>query len=92
MDPGSIALFIPIVGIVMGTILVAIPVLGWTARYAMKPLTESKGSDEKLEIMGERMQLIEQQISSFESELHRVAEAQEFQGQLLGTDADDAQA
>jgi len=38
------------------------------------------------------MQLIEQQISSFESELHRVAEAQEFQGQLLGTDADDAQA
>jgi len=92
MDPVSVGAFIPIVGIVMGCIVVSIPLLGFTVRYAMKPFAESmatlrgaKGSEEKLQIMGQRMQLMEQQVASFESELHRVSEAQEFQGKLLGS-------
>jgi hypothetical protein len=97
MDPGTIAVFIPIVGIVMGCILLSIPLLGFTVRYAMKPFAESmatlrgaKGAEEKLQIMGQRMQLVEQQIAGFESELHRVSEAQEFQGKLLGAKAEAA--
>jgi hypothetical protein len=90
MDPGSIALFIPIVAIIMGTILLAIPVLGWAVRYAMKPLADTKGSEEKLEIMGQQLQLIEQQISNFEAELHRLSQGQEFHDKLLGGDERDA--
>jgi hypothetical protein len=81
---------IPIVGIVMGCLLMSIPLLGFTVRFAMKPFAESmaqmrnaKGSEEKLEIMTQRFQLLEQQMAGFESELHRISEAQDFQDKLL---------
>ena len=90
MDPATIGVFIPIIAIVMGCLLLSIPLLGFTVRFAFKPFAESmatlrgaRGSEEKLEIMNQRFQLLEQQLAGFESELHRISEAQEFQDKLL---------
>jgi hypothetical protein len=82
--------WVPIVGIVMGTLCFLIPISLITLRFAIKPIAEAVAqvraggaAQEELSIMKDRMALFEQQLSGVESELHRLSEAQEFQAQLL---------
>lgn len=82
--------WVPIVGIIMGTLTVLIPVTLVTLRFAIKPIAEAVAqmraggaSQEELAIMRQRLALLEQQLSGVESELGRVSEAQEFQEKLL---------
>lgn len=78
-----------IVAVIMGVSIVLIPVIGLTARYALKPLVDSlgtffqnKGVEENVKILERRMSLLEQQIESMDGSLRRMAEKAEFDEQL----------
>lgn len=78
-----------LVAVIMGISLVLIPVLGITARYALKPtvealmtLFENRNTDESMRILERRVALLEQQVEILETGQHRLQEAQEFRKQL----------
>ena len=78
-----------LLGTFMGISIVLIPVLGITARFALKPTVEAlsrffdkKGSDEAISILERRMALMEQQLESIESNVLRLAETSEFDQKL----------
>lgn len=78
-----------LLAVFMGISIILIPVLGLTARFALKPTVEavtkffeSRGSDESVSILERRMALMEQQIESIESNVRHLVEIGEFQNQL----------
>lgn len=80
-----------IVAIVMGMSLFLIPVIGLTARFALKPTVEAlsrffegRGQDESMKIMERRLALLEQQIDVLEGAVRRVEEVAEFDSRLRG--------
>ena len=82
--------WVPIVGIVMGTLTVLIPLSLITLRYAIKPIAEAVtqmrsggASQEQLAVMQQRLALLEQQFGGLETEVTRIGEAQDFQTELL---------
>lgn len=83
-----------LVATIMGISIVLIPVIGVTARFALKPtvealskLFEHKGLDETVGIMDRRMALMEQQIESMEHSVRRLTEVAEFHQQLRSGDS-----
>jgi len=63
-----------------------VPVIGLTARFALKPIVEAlsrffgkKGSDEAVSILERRMALMEQQL---ESSVQRIADTADFDHNL----------
>jgi hypothetical protein len=88
---------VPIIGIVMGSLTVMIPVSLVALRFAIKPIAEAiaitrsgGASQEQLTIMEKRLALLEQQMSGVDSEVSRLAEAVDFQDRLLKADAGDS--
>jgi hypothetical protein len=90
MDHGTIALMIPILGIV----LLMIPVVGLTARFALKPIVESMvrlressgsaaASNDVLALQ-QRVAVLEQQLQGMESTVQHLAEVKQFDRQLSG--------
>ena len=78
-----------LLSVFMGTSIVLIPVLGITARFALKPTVEAlsrffdkKGSDEAVSILERRMALIEQQLESIEGNVQRLVETADFDRKL----------
>jgi hypothetical protein len=78
-----------VVGMILGTAIVLVPLIGFTARYALKPLAESlsrlkqsRESEESVRILERRMQLIEQQLEAMDTTMTRLAEAAEFHHEL----------
>ena len=78
-----------LLGVFMGTSIVLIPILGITARFALKPTVEAlskffdkKGSDEAVSILERRMALMEQQLESIESNVQRLVETADFDRKL----------
>ena len=78
-----------LLAVFMGISIVLIPVIGITARFALKPTVEAfsrffdkRGSDESISILERRMSLIEQQVESIESGVQRLVEASEFEQKL----------
>ena len=78
-----------IVAVIMGVSIVLVPVIGLTARFALKPLVESmghffqaKGVEENVRILERRMVLLEQQLESMDASLRRLAEVAEFNDEL----------
>ena len=78
-----------IIATIMGISIVLIPVIGLTARFALKPLTESlghffqsKGVEESVRILERRMSLMEQHLESIENSLQRLNEAADFHREL----------
>ncbi len=78
-----------LVAVVMGISVVLVPVIGLTARFALKPTVEalskffeSKGQEEALAILERRQALLEGQIEQLDGALRRLSEAQEFDRQL----------
>jgi len=78
-----------LLAVFMGISIVLIPVLGITARFALKPTVEAlsrffdkKGSDEAVSILERRMALIEQQVESIDSNVKRLVETAEFDQKL----------
>ena|SRR3989304_1983069 len=87
-----------IVAIVMGMLVVLIPIAGLTARFAIKPITESLARLRQGNMDRQTVELLERRMSLLEQELHgmggmredvsRLLEEVEFQRQLKapGTD------
>jgi hypothetical protein len=78
-----------LVAVIMVFSIVLIPVLGLTARFALKPTIEAlsrffeqKGVEETVRILERRVGLLEQQMEHIEGHVERVSEVQEFDQQL----------
>ena len=78
-----------LLAVFMGISIVLVPVIGWTARFALRPTVEAlsrffdkKGSDEVVSILERRMELMELQLESIESSVQRIAETAEFDEKL----------
>ncbi len=78
-----------LLAVFMGVSIVLVPIIGLTARFALKPTVEAfsrvfdkRGSDEAISIVERRMALIEQQLESIESSVQRFAETADFDQQL----------
>ena len=74
-----------LVAVIMGISVVLVPVIGLTARFALKPTVEAlsrvfdkRGLDDSVAILERRMALLESQMESMESSMRRIAEASEF--------------
>ena len=83
---------IPIVAIVMGMLTVLIPITGFTARFALKPIAEAvarmkeaQGAGQHVALLEQRVALLEQQQSITETDLEKVLEVQQFQEKLLSS-------
>ena len=75
-----------LLAVFMGVSVVLVPVIGLTARFALKPTVEAlsrffdkRGSDEAISILERRMALMEQQL---ESSVQRIADTAEFDHDL----------
>lgn len=82
-----------LLAVFMGLSIVLIPVIGLTARFALKPTVEAlsrffdkKGSDESYLLLERRMALIEAHIDSIESNVSRLVEVSEFHHELKSGD------
>ena len=80
---------IPLVAIVMGISVVLVPVIGYTARYVLRPFEETltrylqaRAADDSVRILERRLALMEQQLETMESTLNRVADAADFHREL----------
>lgn len=78
-----------IIGTVMAMSVVVIPVIGLTARFALKPTVEAlsrffegRGQEESTRILERRIALLEQQVDVLESGLRRVEDVTEFDHRL----------
>jgi len=74
-----------LVATIMGISIVLIPVIGITARLALKPTVEAlskflhtKELDESVNILERRMALMESQLESIDGSVRRLAEVSEF--------------
>lgn len=74
-----------LVAVLMGISVVLIPIIGITARFALKPtvealakLFEHKGVEESVGILERRMALLEQQIDSLDGSVKQLVEVSEF--------------
>ena len=77
------------IAVFMGISIVLIPVIGLTARFAIKPVVEalskgleSRGQDETVRILERRIALLEAQVESVEHSVARVEEATDFEARL----------
>ncbi len=87
MDNGTIALLIPILGILM----LMIPVAGFTARFALKPIVEAiarfremqgGSSAGEIRVLEQRVALLEQQLQGVEGSLQHLQEVKRFEREL----------
>jgi len=84
-----------LVATILGLSIVLIPVIGVTARFALKPTVEAlsrfldhKGLDQTVEIMERRIALQEAQIESLEASVKRLTDVADFHRQLGSGGAD----
>jgi hypothetical protein len=78
-----------LVAVIMIFSVVLVPIIGLTARFALKPTMEAlsqffqqKGVEETVRILERRVGLLEQQVEQMEGQLTQVAEVQRFDRQL----------
>jgi hypothetical protein len=78
-----------LVATVLGISIVLIPVLGLTARFALKPVVEalarvfeSRDTDEAMRIMERRLELQEQEIAALSQTVRSLSEGRAFEREL----------
>lgn len=88
---GQMDLLIPILGIVFGSLMFLIPIAGFTARFALKPIVEALAKYRELQggvtgreinVLEQRVALLEQQYQNLETSVSRMGELKEFDRQL----------
>ena len=95
MSPEQLEMLAPLIGFAICAFVVSIPVIAFSARYAVKPvvdalirLREAQGkagaSDEMLTMQDRRLSLLESEMQHVGATLERLVEAQEFQARLAG--------
>jgi uncharacterized protein (DUF342 family) len=83
--------WVALIGVTGGILLFLIPVLGVTARFALKPIVEAfqisrgtgPGSAEQLNLLAQQIGAIETRLEAMEHDLQLLAEAREFDEKLL---------
>ena len=82
-------ILIPLLAIFFGGLTVLVPVIGITARIALKPLMEAlsryremQGEAQTTRLMEQRLALLEEQFHSMERSLGHLVEEAEFRRQL----------
>ena len=82
-----------LVAVMMGLMVVLIPITGFTARFALKPVTEAiarmregQGAAQERALIEKRLALLESQMSNIESDMTRIADMAEFDRQLQSGD------
>lgn len=80
---------------IMGISIVLIPVIGFTARYALKPFVEALGqylnqkdTAETVKILERRVALLEHQLEALEHEVEEIDEVSRFHRELEAGSAD----
>lgn len=80
---------VALVSVILGISVVLVPVIGLTARFALKPVVEalgrvfeSRSSDETVRILERRVELQEQQIEAMQVAIKQLSDTQEFDRQL----------
>ena len=75
--------------VIMGISVVLVPVIGLTARYALKPIVgvisrsiETRSAEESVQIVERRLELLEQQLEDVQGSLNRLVEVSEFDAKL----------
>jgi hypothetical protein len=83
-----------LVATVLGISIVLIPVLGITARFALKPVVEalarvfeSRDAEEAIRIMERRLELQEQEIAALSQTVRSLSEGREFERRLASPEA-----
>jgi hypothetical protein len=78
-----------VIAVIMGTSIILIPIIGLTARFALKPTVEAlsrvfegRGRDEAVQILERRVALLEQQVEVMETSVGRLEETSTFDAQL----------
>jgi hypothetical protein len=78
-----------LVAVILGISVVLVPVIGLTARFALKPavealakLFENRQLDETVRILERRVELQEHQIDALQTAIAQVTDAREFDRQL----------
>ena len=78
-----------VIAVFMGISVILVPVIGLTARFALKPTVEalsrvfeSRGTEESVKMLEQRLSLMEQQLDMMEGSLRRIEEASSFDAQL----------
>ena len=89
MDPAVLELFIPITAIVLGSLTILIPIAGFTARFALKPIMdaiakarESQSRSQELTVLEQRIALLESQFNHLEGTVDRLSDVRDFDRQL----------
>jgi hypothetical protein len=85
---------VSVIGVIGGLSIVLIPIIGLTARFALKPTVEAlsrvfegKSRDDSVQLLEKRIALIEQQMDVMETTMHRLAEVSEFHAELDAGDS-----
>jgi len=78
-----------IIAVIMGVSVVLIPIIGLTARFALKPTVEAlsrvfekRGMDDSLRILERRIALLETELDTVQASVQRLDEAASFDHQL----------
>jgi hypothetical protein len=86
-----------LVSVILGISIVLVPVIGLTARFALKPaveaiarLFESRELDETVRILERRVELQEHQLEALQASVQQLSEARDFDRQLAAPRAPDA--
>ena len=84
-------ILIPLVLGTLGILTVLIPIAGLTARFALKPIVEAiarmremqaGATGRELNVLEQRVALLEQQYQALDSTVERIAEIKDFDRQL----------
>jgi len=88
-----------LIATILGISIVLIPVIGLTARFALKPTVEAlakffenRGADESLRILERRLELQEQEIDMLQRSVHSLTDGQAFERKLAASSNPDVQA
>lgn len=86
MDIGELT---GLVAVTLGIMVVLVPVVGITARFALKPIVEAfarmkemKGEEQKVALMEQRIALLEEHLHSVDRNVAALQEDSEFRRQL----------
>ncbi len=89
MNNDTLALLIPILAVFMGGLVLLVPVAGFTARYAFKPMVEaiarfkeSQGSAGEVRLLEQRVALLEQQLQGMEGTVQQLSDLRQFDREL----------
>jgi hypothetical protein len=86
-------ILIPLVLGTLGILTVLIPIAGLTARFALKPIVEAIArmreaqggtAGRELNVLEQRVALLEQQYQTLEGSVQRMGELKDFDRQLTG--------